>query len=551
VPSKPLPPEALIDLSRRLAPLPPRSHERRLVMQETALLYGVSEQTLYRGLTMRTRPKGLRRADHGSPRVLPEQELERICELIAAIKVRTTNKKDHYLSTGEAIRLIESFGMETPDGLVKAPAGVLKKATVNRYLRQWGYDRTTLGRQPPCVRFQAEHSNECWQFDLSPSDIKEFEEPPSWVRADGKAPTPTLFSVVDDRSGVAYQEYRTVYGEDTVSALRFLFNAMAPKPSADIPLQGIPLMLYMDNGPVARSKTFQRVMQYLGVEVRTHMPKASDGRRVTARSKGKVERPFRTVKEMHETLCQFHKPRNDDEANAWLSNFLIRYNAMDHRSGAHSRAQDWVSYLPPDGIRSMCDWERFATFAREPERRKVGSDARVAIGGVQYEVDPDLAGEEVVLWWGLFDQELFVEHGAERFGPYGPINGPIPLDSYRSFKKTRTQARSERIDALAERIDLPRAALESRPELAGFTKPVALPAKPFADPDPFQEFYYPTPLAARLAIAGFLGVPLGRLPAEQLARIDTILGETLEKKAVLSRVRAYVNASKERGSHAE
>ena len=36
-----------------------------------------------------------------------------------------------------------------------------------------------------------------------------------------------LFSVVDDRSGVAYQEYRCVYGEDVEAALRFLFNAMA------------------------------------------------------------------------------------------------------------------------------------------------------------------------------------------------------------------------------------------------------------------------------------------------------------------------------------
>ena len=39
-----------------------------------------------------------------------------------------------------------------------------------------------------------------------------------------------LFSVVDDRSGVAYQEYRCVYGEDVEAALRFLFNAMAGNP---------------------------------------------------------------------------------------------------------------------------------------------------------------------------------------------------------------------------------------------------------------------------------------------------------------------------------
>ena len=47
-----------------------------------------------------------------------------------------------------------------------------------------------------------------------------------------------LFSVVDDRSGVSYMEYRCVYGEDAESALRFLFNAMAPKADPAFPFQG-------------------------------------------------------------------------------------------------------------------------------------------------------------------------------------------------------------------------------------------------------------------------------------------------------------------------
>lgn len=47
-----------------------------------------------------------------------------------------------------------------------------------------------------------------------------------------------LFSVVDDRSGMAYVEYRCVYGEDAESALRFLFNAMTAKENADFPLTG-------------------------------------------------------------------------------------------------------------------------------------------------------------------------------------------------------------------------------------------------------------------------------------------------------------------------
>jgi hypothetical protein len=76
-----------------------------------------------------------------------------------------------------------------------------------------------------------------------------------------------LYSVVDDRSGMAYQEYHGVYGEDVEAALRFLFNAMAPKSVEDFPFQGRPRMLYMDGGPIAKSLVFHKVMGYLGIEV--------------------------------------------------------------------------------------------------------------------------------------------------------------------------------------------------------------------------------------------------------------------------------------------
>ena len=141
-------------------------------------------------------------------------------------------------------------------------------------------------------------------------------------------------------------------------------------------------------------------MRYLDIDVRTHLPQDKDGRRATARSKSKVERPFRTVKEMHETLYHFHEPKDEEEANAWLLNFLVRYNAMEHRSESHSRMEDRLQNLPASGVQAVCSWECFCTFAREPERRKVGGDARVSVAGVNYEVDPDLTGETVVLMPG-------------------------------------------------------------------------------------------------------------------------------------------------------
>jgi hypothetical protein len=98
------------------------------------------------------------------------------------------------------------------------------------------------------------------------------------------------------------------------------------------------------------------------------------------------------VKEAHGTLYHFHKPETEKQANEWLMRYLLRYNDQDYRSEKHSRLEDWLTNLPPDGWRDMCTWEQFRRFAREPERRKVGIDARIAIGGTAYEVEPALSG---------------------------------------------------------------------------------------------------------------------------------------------------------------
>ena len=532
-----VPTEAVLELRQRLSQLPPRCAERRHLIQATAQLYGVSESTLYRALQRTSQPRAVRRADLGQPRVMPKPTLERYCEVIAAIKLRTSNGKGRHLSTGEAIRLLEEVGIDTPDGFLRAPPHLLKRQTVNRYLRRWGYDYATLKRQPPAVRFQARYSNECWHFDLSPSDLKHVKAP-AWIEPGRGHPLLMLYSVVDDRSGVAYQEYHGVYGEDVVAALRFLFAAMSAKSTETFPFQGIPRMIYMDNGPIARSLVFQQVMGYLGIEVRTHLPKGKDGNRVTARAKGKVERPFRTVKEMLETLYHLREPETEAEANEGLLRFLLHYNSRPHRSEARSRLEDWLANIPPAGIREMCSWERFCTFAREPERRKVGIDARVSIEGTAYEVEPDLAGETVLLWWGLFDSELYVEHQDQRYGPYSPVGGPIPLDRYRRFKKTKTQKRTERIEQLAQQLALPPTAGSVVTLPPSSSEGAALSSQPFVDPDPFQEITFPSPLAAKRAIADELGYPLAKLSVEQLQQLDDILAQTLDKQQVLAQVRA-------------
>jgi hypothetical protein len=536
---KSLPFETLASLKVRLAQLSPRNTERKELIEQTAALYGVSVETVYRALRQGYKPKGVRRADQGKPRKLSRVELNRYCEIIAALKVRTRNKNGRHISTVRALEILEKYGIETPQGLVKVEPGLLSRSLVNRYLKIFGYDEATLTCQPPSVRFQAEFSNACWQFDMSPSDLKHVEKP-LWIE-DGRTPTLMLFSIVDDRSGAAYTEYRCVYGEDAESALRFLYNAMASKTLEGLVLNGIPEMIYMDNGPVAKSNVFKRVMEGLNVRVQTHEPDGKDGRRKTARSKGKVERPFRTIKEAHETLYHFHKPENEAEANLWLQQYLVTYNQRGHRSEDHSRAEDWLTNLPAEGLREMCSWDTYCSFAREPERKPVDSNARVKVDGSEYEVAPDLAGQTVILWWGLFDNELFVEHEGKKYGPYSQVSGPIPLHKYRKFKKTKSEERADRIEELANQLGLPRAAVTGEPELAKAVKPLLSPKQtvPFPSGNQGEAANFPNAILAKLAIAHYFGKPLGSLPEDDYSYIVGVLEKTLNKQEVMSSVKTH------------
>ena len=115
-----IPAEALLDLRRRLGELSPRDRGRRALVEGTAELFGVSRATVYRALAEQLRPRGLRRADRSEPRKIPRAELERYCELVAVLKLRTSNLKGRRLSTARRISLLGEHGVETPDGLVRA-----------------------------------------------------------------------------------------------------------------------------------------------------------------------------------------------------------------------------------------------------------------------------------------------------------------------------------------------------------------------------------------------------------------------------------------------
>ena len=313
--SKRPPGEALVNLRRRLALLSPRDPARTEVIARAAEAYGVSVWTIYRALP-RIGPAEV------SATVRPRRGHARCPRPRWSVTARSSQRSRSGPRTGRGAVLLDGRAIRLSGGRRRntgRPGAGSARACSSAQpstasCAASGLDHARVTRPIAAVRFQAKRSNELWHFDMSPSDLKQVEAP-LWIEQGRGKPTLMLFSAVDDHSGVVYDEYRCVYGEDAKSALRFLFNAMAPKPEAELPFQGIPATIYMDNGPVSRSKVFQSVMGSLGVRVLTHMPPSEAERRTPARSKGKVERPFRTIKEVHETLYHFHKPKDEAKAN--------------------------------------------------------------------------------------------------------------------------------------------------------------------------------------------------------------------------------------------
>jgi hypothetical protein len=138
-----------------LSLLPPRDPGRTEIVARAAEAYGISISTLYRALREVNRPRSVRRSDHGATRVAPQAEMERYAEIVAALKIRTTNKKGRHVSTARAIEFLETDGVETPEGLVKVAPGLLKRATIDRLLRASGLDYACVTRPHAAVRFRA------------------------------------------------------------------------------------------------------------------------------------------------------------------------------------------------------------------------------------------------------------------------------------------------------------------------------------------------------------------------------------------------------------
>ena len=72
-----------------------------------------------------------------------------------------------------------------------------------------------------------------------------------------------------------------------------------------------------------------------------------------------------------------------------------------------------------------------------------------------------MAGDYVVLLWGLFDDELHAEFDGERFGPHYPVSGPF-RSTATGLSSAARQTSARLVSDLADQLGLPIAALSGK-----------------------------------------------------------------------------------------
>ena len=527
---KKIPLEILFRLDEKITNLPCYGKLRRELVQEVATHYQLSESSVYRQLNQLSLHPNERkfRKDKGTPRVIIEEELFHYCQLIAAMKIRSMNSKKHLLSTASCIKLLEEDGVKIKGRIITAPKGKLRVSTINKYLNHYLISPEDICSEPVVNHFEAAYSNQCWQFDITPSELHRL---PSQHPDDPRRLF--VFSVVDDKSGLSYSRYYLAEGEDTLTALDFLYRAFSKISDSQPELYGIPDFIYTDNASFVKSKLFTRVMIKLGVQILTHLPRGKGGRKTTSRAKGKSERHHRTIKSMVEPLYQFDKPFDLNEANGYLDRFMVELGNMRHRSQHASRYQVWKTNLPQHADTSICAYEQYSLLLREPFERVVKSDATIQLNGIHYQLSPQFAGEEVIVLLSPITDSIDIEYREQEYGPFRPVAAPTLFGEYNYHEKSEKEQAADNVVELSKHIalNLPENIFQS-----GYQEPLNINAHLFLG----RKKQYNSSIEAKLAMAKYLGKPLSLLNEKQKQFIDALTEQTLEHDLLIKQLNDYM-----------
>ena len=305
-----------------------------------------------------------KRADAGSPRALPDNAVNRIQEI----------KEQFPYITGKAVykKLIE-------EGVINAADSSL--ATVHRYIRNNGLKASSQNTQT-VKAFEMEYANDCWQSDFSRGPV---------IKIAGKKHQTFLISFIDDASRMLL--HSQFYLADNAVNMQDSFRQAIAK-------FGVPKMLFTDNGKSFDNLQLQLICASLGI-VLVH------SRPYVAKSRGKIERVFRTVKDGWMNCTDWNLFSSLDELNLAFADFLSKeYTNSVHSSIKQTPKERFLRDY--DKIRHIPTEELGFHFLHRKECR-VTNAATIKLGGVEYETPQQFIGSKIKIRFLPTDMsELFI-----------------------------------------------------------------------------------------------------------------------------------------------
>lgn len=240
---------------------------------------------------------------------------------------------------------------------------ILKKdislSTVNRFVQKVKKEK---GIKPvkDMRRYEQEHINEVWCGDSSVGP---------YLKIDGKKKRTYIIALIDDASRMI-TGIDIFYNDNYVNLLGVIKGAVSK--------YGKPKKFNFDNGSNYRSSQMNLLAARIGTTIHYNPPRTPTG-------KAKVERWFRTMKEMWMSSLNMEDYHNIEELRESLFSFVQKYNQRGHSSLNGKSPMDRFfeeSHL----IIRMNDKQIEQSFLLEIERT-VSNDNVVRIDEKDYEVD--------------------------------------------------------------------------------------------------------------------------------------------------------------------
>lgn len=316
-------------------------------------------------------PKGvdalypLVREDHGVPRVLAPELIERAIRLRAEEPARTTAS------------LVELLKAEAKERQEEPP--VIEEATLAHHLRARRATRKVMkqnGRTYP--RFEHAHRNDLWQGDMSgglwlPNPLNPTKSRQCFLHA-----------FIDDHT--RYVPHAQFYFRQNLTCLRDSLRKA-------INAGGVCSTLFVDNGSAYRHGQLQRTAARLGMHIIFATPYHPQG-------KGKIERFFGHVKQSFYPEARRADLKTLEELNEFFWAWLERYHDREHSEIETTPRTRWEAEA------DQARWPDPATLIEAflwEEQRKVDRTGCVDIEDNSYPVPEHLVGQVVSLRFDPFD----------------------------------------------------------------------------------------------------------------------------------------------------